>query len=139
MHCFLLQDWLLVRMPTSTTTITQSEHAWLDLADYRDVVFWYEVKEVSNGGGTLTIALQTGPSKDEEFFTALVSPTVVVGAGAIVVHHDWATVPLARWLRWQLIVSGTVTTTPEITFRIWVAVATGRQKAGGAARPWRRV
>lgn len=130
MHCFDAQPWTTIRTAKAATVVTQSEHLWLDLEEYRDIVLWVEVKEFSAGGGTLTFALETSPSKDDDLFTAIISTPAVITVAAVVVHHDWATVPLARWLRWKLTVGGTITSTPDITFRYWVATV----PAAGAAR-----
>jgi hypothetical protein len=132
MHCFEAQPWTTIRMVKAATVVTQSEHQWLDLAEYRDVVIWIEVKEFSAGGGTLTFALETSPSKDDGLFTAIISTAAAVTVAAIPRHRDWATVPIARWLRWKLTVGGTVTSTPDITFRYWVAAVSGT----GARRGW---
>jgi hypothetical protein len=124
MHSWILQDWTTIRGGGSVTTVTQQETAWLDLGAYQEVVFWVDVKENTNnstaGGPGPTLYLQTSPTLDDSFFqsmvagvtmTASASPTVVP---ALLTN---ATVPLARYVRWQIV--GTVSW--DATFRIAVA------------------
>ena len=54
MFCALLQDWTTLRFNGSTQSATQSELTWLDVGNYRDVIFWLEVKSIALGGGDLT-------------------------------------------------------------------------------------
>ena len=125
MDCFVVQDWVTVRTPSGATSITQSEHAWLDLHDYRDVVLWTEVKEYTPGGGTSTLTYQTCSSQDDSLFMNIANIAATVGVTATTVHRATATVPLGRWLRWHLQVSGASSTT-DLTFRVWVAVMKDR-------------
>jgi hypothetical protein len=114
MHTFILQDWTTIR--GAVTTIVQAETDWLDLSPYQDVVFWIDVKESTN---TPTFTLQTSPSKDDSLFTALI-PGVAPTAGTVSIQSAFmttASVPLARFLRWQI--NGTPTW--DATFRILVA------------------
>jgi hypothetical protein len=125
-----LQGWVTLRMSSSfAQTCTQSEHQWLDLAGFRDVVIWVDIEHISVGGGTLVLNFQTGASKDEALFTTITSvnlATAALGVQALSVHVDTASVPLARWLRWQT-VSGSVSTRPDITFRAWASAARAGQ------------
>ena len=119
MHTFALTDWITVR--GNNNTITQSESEWLDLTPYEDVVFWIDVREVT--GAAVTLNIQTSPTKDEAFFgaanlyqnTALAPTTTPIISK---VTMTGATVPLSRYLRWQL----TSANTPfDATFRIMVS------------------
>jgi hypothetical protein len=118
MHTFVLTDWLTVR--GSNNTVTQSESEWLDLTQYEDVTFWIDIKEVT---GTVTLNLQTSPTKDEAFFQAtgasLYSATMTAGNPVVSkVTMSGATVPLARYLRWSV----TSSSAPfDATFRVFVA------------------
>jgi hypothetical protein len=119
MHTFILQDWITVR--GSNNTVTQSESEWLDLTQYEDVMFWIDVREVT---GTVTLNIQTSPTKDETFFTAstaaIYTSTITASASPITpsttkVLMASASVPVARYLRWSL----TSATAPfDATFRI---------------------
>ena len=125
MHCFEMQDWVTIRGATYVATLSQSEPAWVDLAGYRDVVVWTEVKEMSTtSGATLVLSLQTAPTQDETLFTETVAAfSATPGVTATVIHRDTAGVPIARWLRWQLGGQGSITSTSDITFRMWIAAA----------------
>jgi hypothetical protein len=120
MHSFILQDWTTIRGASGVSTITQDEDGWLDLAPYQDVVFWLDLKESTN---TPMITFQTSPNKDDALFQALVPGTSLPTAGfsaplvvsALMLN---ASVPVARWVRWQL----TATTgTWDASFRVLIA------------------
>jgi hypothetical protein len=118
MHAFILQDWITIR--GAVATVTQGEDSWLDLTAYQDLVFWIDCREQS-GSASTTLTFQTSPTKDESLFTAVMngtplssstSPTLVKALLA------GANVPVARYLRWQLVgPSGTW----DATFRVLVA------------------
>jgi hypothetical protein len=101
-HSFVLQDWLLLQGNTNST-ITQSEDEWLDLFDYQDVTFYLLVNQAS---ATTTIAYQTSPDKTDAVFANMVSPITLAASATPVVTQVLmlsATVPLARYVRWQVI------------------------------------
>ncbi len=118
MHAFMLQDWTTIR--GSVTTVTQGEDGWLDLTAYQDLVFWVDCREQS-GSSAPTIAFQTSPTKDESLFTSIVTATTLAASATPTVVKALlasATVPIARYLRWQLTgPSGTW----DATFRVLVA------------------
>jgi hypothetical protein len=118
MHAFILQDWTTVR--GGTTTVTQAEREWLDLELYQDVIFWLQVSEQT---GSPTLAYQTSPNKDESLFSSLlaspISVSVTASARVSQILMLSASVPLARYVRWQL--AGTPTW--DATFRIVVAAS----------------
>lgn len=119
MHSFVLTDWITVR--GSNNTITQSESEWLDLTQYEDIFFWIETKEVT--GAAVTLNIQTSPTKDEGLF-ATISANATLAAGIINPSNatgkclmSSASVPVARYVRWQL----TSANTPfDATFRIFI-------------------
>jgi hypothetical protein len=130
MYCFLAQDWLTVRgQQTGITSVTQGEPGWLDLGVYQDVVAWLEVKEFNAPGGTLKIAYQTSPTKDEFMFVPITGPltantmpfALALGVTVTPLLKDTLTNPLARWFRWQLSVTGTLTGPWDATYRLFVA------------------
>ncbi|HTC70882.1 MAG TPA: hypothetical protein VK662_15030 [Acidothermaceae bacterium] len=99
--------------------MTQAESDYLDLSPFQDVAFWIDVREVS--GTTVTLTIQTGPSLDDALFTAMVAGTALSAASVPIVQTaimTAASVPLARWVRWQLTGSGSPWDT---TFRILAA------------------
>jgi hypothetical protein len=116
MHTFVLSDWITVK--GNANSVIQSESDWLDLTPYEDVVFWIDCREAS---GTPTLALQTSPTKDETFFGAtgasLYSATLASGTVVSKVTMKDATVPIARYLRWQLSAGAAF----DATFRIMVS------------------
>ena len=118
MHTFILQDWITVR--GANNTVTQSESEWLDLTQYEDVGFWIDVREVT---GTVTLNIQTSPTKDESFFAAaniyqnaaLAASATPITPSTTKVLMSSATIPIARYVRWSLTSS---TATFDATFRI---------------------
>lgn len=125
MHTFVLTDWTTVRGGTGGATITQSESEWLDLTQYEDVIFWIDVREVA--GPPVTLNIQTSPTKDDNFFNAAnIYQNTGLAAGTFTaastpttkVLMSSATIPLARYVRWQL-TSGSATF--DATFRIMVS------------------
>jgi hypothetical protein len=122
MHTFTLTDWVTVRGAGASNTVTQSESEWLDLTQYEDVCFWIDVKEVT---GTVTLNVQTSPTKDESFFTniytnaALAAGIVNPGStGGKVIMATTSGVPVARYVRWQL---SSATNPYDATFRIFIS------------------
>lgn len=116
MHTFILQDWTTIR-GAAGATITQHESEWLDLSMYQDAVFWVDVREAT---ASPTLTLQTAPTKDESFFQPIVAGFTVAGSATPTVVSAFmtaASVPLARYLRWQL----TSASAWDATFRIVVA------------------
>jgi hypothetical protein len=125
---YLLQDWTTITSGSTAPIVVQSEVGWLDLIDYRDIVFWLEVKARILGGATaIVMAYQTSPSKDENLFSSMLAFPTSVGATPDVrpiIESLNPTVPLCRWLRWQLQATGP-TSDWSATFRIHCAVNRG--------------
>ena len=106
MRAFLMQDWTTIRGASTVSTVTQQETNYLDLAAFQDVAFWLDVKEVF---GTVTLTLQTAPAEDDSLFTALLPAIGLVTTTTPMIKvalMSTATVPLARFVRWQLTGSG---------------------------------
>jgi hypothetical protein len=120
MHTFVLTDWITVR--GSNNTVNQSESEWLDMTQYEDLFFWIDVKEVT--GAAVTLNIQTSPTKDEAFFTTI-SNNTTLGVNTLTPSSaqgkclmSSASVPVARYVRWQL----TSANTPfDATFRIMIS------------------
>jgi hypothetical protein len=125
MHGFVLQDWLTIRGGSSITVVTQTEHAWVDLPGYQDVVVWLQVSEVTTGAGTITINYDTAPIPDESLFVAMGSTTI---SGTIMNPPTLTSVilsalpnqPLARLVRWRMTQSG-ASSAWDVTFRVLLA------------------
>jgi hypothetical protein len=102
MRSYVLQDWITIR-GVASGVVTQGESGWLDLAPYQDVSFWLDCREVF--GSTPQIAFQTSPNKEDGLFQAMVGPinlTLTPSNPYRVLLTQNPTVPLARWVRWQL-------------------------------------
>jgi hypothetical protein len=138
MYCCVAQPWITVRGGSSISSITQSENAWLDLSPYQDLVAWLQVSELTNGSGTVSMAFQTAPTKDDSLFVAVTAAaTVATGVAITTMLKDTTTNPLSRWLRWQLTVSG-ASSAWDATFRLLLSAnvvgRAGRAKASMATR-----
>ena len=117
MRGFILQDWTTIRGGGSVATVTQQETDYLDLAAYQDVAFWIDVKEATSAP---SLYLQTSPTLDDSFFQSMVAAVTMTAAAAPTVVPAFmfsALVPLARYVRWQIV----GTPTWDATFRIAVA------------------
>ena len=129
MEGYLLQDWTTIRAAATTTFVAQSELGWLDLLDYRDAIFWLEVKARNVGGGTdLFMRYETAPSKDEALFL-LMTPAFRMTASALpdvkkVIEATNPSVPVCRWVRWRMEAEAPVSEW-SATFRIHCAANRG--------------
>jgi hypothetical protein len=128
MYGYVLQDWITIRGAAGTnTSITQGEQSWMGFAPYQDIVFWLEVREVTLASATnVTVNYETAPSKDESLFLPMVTGVAVTAALATpavtkVILAQNPTVPLARWVRWKLNLTGTASASWDMTFRVLCA------------------
>jgi hypothetical protein len=121
-HGVLWQDWTTLRLTGTTNTVVQSEPLWLDVDDYRDIVFWLEVKQLALGGaGAVICAYQTSPSKDDALFLSMSAfPLGLTSTPYLtkVLSAQNPTLPLSKWIRWRLYLAGTPTSEWGATFRI---------------------
>jgi hypothetical protein len=132
MQGFLLQPWTTVHCTAGTGlvfTFTQDEEEWLDLSSYADAAFWVDVSDVVLPSGLsptpqITLTLQTSPSRDEAYFQPIAGP-IILGSGSpsnkpILVKsvRGTSTVPMARWVRWQLSVPSNSSGSWGLTLRI---------------------
>ena len=93
---------------------------------YGDIVLWLDTKAVTLAGLTsLTLAYETSPAKDESLFTPMVAAvTLVAGTSPLITKvlvSQNPTVPLARYVRWRLIPTGTPTGEYGACFRIFAS------------------
>lgn len=111
---------------SAADSVAQSELLWLDVDDYRDAIFWLECKSVVLGGaGAVVLAYQTSPTKDESLFSSMsIFPLGATSSPFIikVLEAQDPSVPLSKWLRWRLSVSGTPSSAWGATFRIFCAL-----------------
>jgi hypothetical protein len=128
MEGYLLQEWTTVGSGSATSFLAQSELGWIDLLDYRDVIFWLEVKSITLGGASaIVMRYETSPSKDEVLFSSMITfPMAVVAVPDVrsVLESQNPSLPLCRWLRWRLQAAGP-TGNWGATFRIHCAANKG--------------
>ena len=134
MFGYVLQNWTTIRAQTGGTTIIQDEDDWMGFSSFEDIVFWIDMREATvPASQTLTLALQSSPSKDEALFQTMVSAawTSASSAGLVtplpkVIQAQAPAVPLATWLRWQLSLSAGASPW-DITFRVLLAANRTRE------------
>jgi hypothetical protein len=128
MFGYVLQDWTTIRGQTTAAQIIQNESDWMGFSSFQDMVFWIDTREVTFSGATITLALQTSPSKDEALFQTMFSTTfavagytpglVLVGANLPrVILASAPAIPLGTWVRWNLSQTG-ATASWDVTFRV---------------------
>ena len=143
MHAFVLQDWTTIRGGSGIATINQSEHEWHSLDGYQDLIAWIDIREASLGGPATFIQfnLQTAPIKDENLFVNMEPTPLTVSAAlttpsvrkVILANSNTYTVPLGKWVRWQLVAGNSVpTSTWDATFRILLCANPLGGGGGGA-------
>lgn len=107
MEGYLLQDWITIKADPVTSFVAQSEEGWLDLLDYRDIVFWLEVEWRNRGGaGGVSMRYETSPTKDEALFSPMVaafdlSATTTPDIKKVIEALN-PTLPVCRWVRWRI-------------------------------------
>ena len=125
MYGYVVQDWITIRGAQSITSIIQSEQDWLGFSAYQDIVFWLDVRELTNSAGTITMNYETAPTKDDSLFVAMVSGVTMAAAATPTVTkvllNQNPTVPLARWVRWRISTTGVGAAGWDATFRILAA------------------
>jgi hypothetical protein len=127
MHGFVLQDWTTIRGGSGISTVTQSEHQWLSLDGYQDLIAWIDIRELTLGTLTnIAFNLQTAPIKDEILFTTMESSPLLatqalttpsVRTVVLSVSSAWK-VPLGTFVRWQLVTNANPIATWDASFRI---------------------
>ena len=132
MFGYVLQDWTTIRgQNTAGLTITQNESDWMGFSSFQDMVFWIDTREATFSGASLSLALQTSPSKDDVLFQSMYTASFVAAGytpGLVfsgvnlprVILAAGPSVPLSTWVRWQLSQSG-ATAPWDLTFRILVS------------------
>jgi hypothetical protein len=123
MDTFLAQDWITATAGTAgAITLVQSEVQWLDLAAYRDVVAWLDVKRSSSV--TIAVTYESAIAKEDSLFATMGLVNPLAGASLTVTPmlQDLQTggantAPLARWFRWKV----AVPVNQDLVFRLWIA------------------
>lgn len=118
----LLQQWTTVQTASSFGSFTQSVEDWLDVSSFADAAFWIDVSQVTaSANATVQLVLQSSPTLDETYFFPVAPPVTLSAASTPILVKTVraaSTVPLARYLRWQLQVSTNNTATWGATFRV---------------------
>lgn len=139
MDGLVLQDWITIRGQGGPTvrTVTQGADCWLDLAAYRDLVAWVDVREVSaDAAVSVQLTFQTAPTLDEMLFVAMAPPlSLTVGLTLLPMLAPLAQAPLSRFLRWKLGPSTTTTAPWDVTFRCLLAANRPGKKLLTATNP----
>jgi hypothetical protein len=142
MHAFVLQDWVTIRGGSSIQTITQSESEWHSLDGYQDLLAWIDIREVTIGGAMTSISfnLQTAPIKDEYLFVTMEASSLAATVALTVpsvrkvilaVSNTWS-VPLGKFVRWQLVTNVAPSSSWDATFRILLCANPLGGGGGGA-------
>jgi hypothetical protein len=126
MYSIMIQDLTTIRCGAAVTVVTQPADEWVGLAPFSDVVFWIETRAAAlNGQMTaITLALETAPIKEDGLFKAMTNASVALNTvvGTVGVYPVLLTqtpgVPLGRWVRWKITVSGAPNADWAATFRV---------------------
>ena len=95
----------------------------LDMEPYQDCVFWLDVREVTAGGGTVSMNYETSPIQDDAYFKGMVTAVTMTASSTptrTIALLGSATIAVSRWLRWRISVAG-ASDAWDATFRIWVS------------------
>lgn len=127
MYGYMLQDWFTARLASSQADLIQSESDWMSFQPYQDIIFWLEATSVTLDGATnIQVSYETSPTKDNSLFLpmtaaeVLTAPTTQPTITKVLLSQN-PDVPLARWVRWRIAVTGTPTTEWGLCFRIHCA------------------
>ena len=127
----LLQDWLTTD-GAGTTAFAQARPDWLDLEPFADVIFWLEVRAVSNpAAGNVVLSYETAPAVDESLFQPLGTVTLTASATPVITQVKLSAsppVPLGRYVRWKL--AGTAAGNWSVTFRVFTMANRGTSGSG---------
>lgn len=125
MYGYVLQDWITLKLTAASSTIIQNESDWLGFSSFQDIVFWCDIRGVTLSAGTVTMFLQTAPTKDDILFQTLSNCSFVVTTVATPFTSSGVlpksilaanpAVPLSTWVRWTIT---NTTANADITFRI---------------------
>ena len=126
MYTYLLADWTTVRGTGNNGVALPSEADWMSFQPYQDVIFWLDVRSVTAAGTTVTLEYQTAPAKEEALFRAMGTALSITAATTTPTVTPYIlstnpTVPLARFVRWKLLFTGTASGEWGACFRIHCA------------------
>jgi hypothetical protein len=121
----MLCDWTTVG-GSGFTILRQTAEKYVDALTCKDVTVFLEVAEVTNAP---LMYVETSPMRDERLFVSMLGTFLpTVGVAVNVVRYESAANPLARYVRWRVV--GTGSGYFSMTFRIWLAL----NESGNARR-----
>lgn len=124
MYDYLVQDWSTFTVNASQSSLTQAESEWISFQPFSDIVLWLEVRGVvvPTGATAVQMHYQTAPARDESLFLDMVTPFDLAVSSTPrvdpVLLASAPPVPLARWVRWKLVVTGAPEADWGGTFRL---------------------
>lgn len=124
MYDYLIQDWTTISVNATQGSLTQAESEWISFQPFSDIVFWLEVRGVvvPTGATSVQMQYQTAPARDESLFLDMVTAFDLTVSSTPrvdpVLLSSSPTVPLARWVRWRLVVAGAPEADWGATFRL---------------------
>jgi hypothetical protein len=129
----MLCDWTTVA-GSGFTLLRQTAEKYVDALNCKDVTVFLEVAEVTNAP---LMYVETSPMRDERLFVSMLGTFLpTVGVAVNVVRYESAANPLARYVRWRVV--GTGSGYFSMTFRIWLALnesGKARRAAAMVANP----
>lgn len=121
----LFQDWTVVAGQSASMIVTMPSERWVDLGAYIDGMFYTEISSFTDTYGGI-IELQTSPTRDESLFKTMATISFNQSSPAVsIIRLADATVPLARWVRWNVSAPSATTNRWDVAFRIWMTVKPG--------------
>ena len=114
----LLQDWVTIDGNIGVASVTQGADAWLDIADHEDLIFYLDVKQLTNAP---LMNYETAPVREDRSFLPVITPfTLATGVRADPALFAYALTPPARHVRWR-VTSTNTSLSWNVTFRVWLA------------------
>lgn len=125
MDGWLLQDLVTIagNVTGNVTSVPQSVSGYLEVGEHEDLFIMVDVRNFTVTSGTISITVETSPSRDEASFVPLVAGLVLAAPGVFVQRAPFATAyaPAARYVRWRASAGGGAQGYWDVTFRVWVS------------------
>lgn len=112
-------NYATIRGAATTGSITQGDEEWLDVSQFADIAAWIEVMELTQPtSGLLLLQLESSPTGDESTFVPVIGPLPLgtTFAPAVFTTASAGNTPLAKFLRWKLVSTGS--SLWDVTMRI---------------------
>jgi hypothetical protein len=119
---FVLQKATTVMGQLTNQRLTQIVSEWYDAGEHRQLA----VRIVASVLNQCTLRIQTSPTRDSaesdgQWRDAVTVSTATTGANYTLDVSQGATYPLDRFVRWQVVSDGTVSTPPWVA-SFWIAL-----------------